>query len=154
MVMEVILKVDVEHLGSAGDIVNVKPGYARNYLLPKQFAILATESNKKMFAENKRQAAYRLEKELQALRDLADKLTKTTVKLPVKVGTTGKLFGSITHLQISRALKDLGFDIDRKNISLKDEIKELGKYKITVQINKEISAEVNLHVVKDEEKNH
>ncbi|HPD65630.1 MAG TPA: 50S ribosomal protein L9 [Bacteroidia bacterium] len=150
--MEVILKVDVEHLGSAGEIVNVKPGYARNYLLPKQLAILATESNKKMHAELQKQARYRIEKELAAARETAEKLAKTTLKLPVKVGTTGKLFGSITNLQVARVLKDLGYDIDRKNITFLDEIKELGKYRISVKINKELSVEMNLNVVRDEEK--
>jgi len=149
--MEIILKQDIENLGYAGDIVKVKSGYARNYLLPQKMAILATESNKKVVAENKRQAAHKIEKELQAARDKAAQLSKTEVKMPVRVGTTGKLFGSITTLQISRVLKDMGFEVDRKDITFLEEVKELGKYKISVKVFKDISATLHLNVFREEE---
>lgn len=149
--MEVILKQDIENLGNAGEIVKVKPGYGRNYLLPKKLAILATPSNKKVFEENQRQAAHKIAKQTEEFKALADKLSKTNVNLPVKIGTSGKLFGSITNLQISRALKDMGFEIDRKDITILDEIKEIGKYRISVKVSRDIHAEMNLYVNKDED---
>jgi len=149
--MEIILKQDVENLGYAGDIVKVKPGYARNYLFPQKIAVLATESSKKVLAENKRQAAHKIEKEMNAARDLAAKLSKSEIKMPVRVGTTGKLFGSITTLQISRALKEMGFEIDRKDISILDDVKELGKFKVSVKVFKEITATMTMNVFREEE---
>lgn len=149
---QIILKKDVDHLGYAGDVVKVKPGYARNFLIPQKFAVMATESNKKIIAENQRQAAHKIAKVIADAKAIADQLTKTEVKLPVKVGTSGKLFGSITTLQISRTLKELGFEVDRKDITLKDEIKEIGSYKISIKVHKDVYAEVNLHINREEEK--
>jgi large subunit ribosomal protein L9 len=149
--MEIILKQDIENLGYAGDIVTVKPGYARNFLIPKKMAVLATESNKKVVAENQRQAAHKVAKQIEDAKAIGAKLEKSTVKIPVKVGTTGKLFGSITNLQISRALKDMGYDIDRKDILILDEITEVGKYKIKVKLHKEVQVEMNLAVDPEKE---
>ena len=149
--MEIILKQDVENLGSIGDIINVKPGFARNYLIPQKLAVLASESNKKVIAENKKQAAHKIAKVIDEAKAKAAKLEKTTVKIHVKVGTTGKLFGSITNLQISRALKDLDFDIDRKDIMILDEINEIGKYRISVKLHKEVQVEMNLAIVPEKE---
>jgi len=120
-------------------------------LFPQKIAILATESNKKVVAENKRQAAHKIEKEIKAANDIAAKLTKSEIKMPVRVGTTGKLFGSITTLQISRALKEMGFDIDRKDINILDEVKELGKFKVAVKVFKDISATMTMNVYREEE---
>ena len=138
-------------MGYAGDIVKVKPGYARNFLIPKKLAVLATESNKKVVAENQRQAAHKIAKVIDDAKAIAKKLEKATVKIPVKVGTTGKLFGSITNLQISRALKDMEFDIDRKDIVILDEINEVGKYRIAVKLHKEVQVEMNLAIVAEKE---
>jgi len=149
--MEIILKQDIEKLGKAGDIVKVKAGYGRNYLIPQKLAMAATPSNKKVFDENRKQATFKLAKQMDEIKAIAEKLSKTQVILPIKVGTTGKLFGSITNLQISRALKDMGFDIDRKDITILDEIKEIGKYKISIKLHKEVITEMTLYVNREEE---
>ena len=149
--MELILKQDIEKLGKAGDIIKVKAGYGRNYLIPQKLAMVATPSNKKVFEENQRQAAHKIERQMEELKTMAAQLSKAKLVLPVKVGTSGKLFGSITNLQVSRALKDLGFDIDRKDITILDEIKEIGKYKISVKLGKGIVSEIPIYVNKEEE---
>ncbi|MBT3303578.1 MAG: 50S ribosomal protein L9 [Bacteroidetes bacterium] len=149
--MEIILKQDIENLGYAGDIIKVKSGYARNFLIPKKMAILATESNKKVVAENQRQASHKIAKLIEDAQAVAAKLAKATVKIPVKVGTSGKLFGSITNLQISRSLKDMGYDIDRKDILILEDITEVGKYKIKVKLHKEVQVEMNLAVQPEKE---
>jgi len=149
--MEIILKQDIPSLGYAGDIVNVKPGYARNFLIPKKMAVLATESNKKIIAENRRQAAHKLAKEKDEALAKAAEIKKVGVTIPVKVGTTGKLFGSITNLMISRALKDKGFEVDRKHIVFLEEVSKIGKFKILVKVHKEVEVEVDLNIVREEE---
>ena len=149
--MEIILKQDIENLGYAGDIIKVKSGYARNFLIPKKMAILATESNKKVVAENQRQASHKIAKLIEDAQAVAAKLAKATVKIPVKVGASGKLFGSITNLQISRSLKDMGYDIDRKDILILEDITEVGKYKIKVKLHKEVQVEMNLAVQPEKE---
>ena len=134
--MEIILNLNMPGLGYAGDIVTVKPGYARNYLIPNKMAVLATESNKKIIAENQRQAAHKLAKEKTEAEEMAKAIQAKGVRIPVKVGTSGKLFGSITNLMVSRALKDMGYDVDRKNIVFTDEMPALGTYKIILKIHK------------------
>lgn len=147
--MEIILKQDVLNLGVNGEIVKVKSGYARNYLIPKGLGILATESNRKVIEENNRQATYQENKLTTDAEAMASELKNISIKLLVKVGTTGKLFGSITNLQVSRSLKELGYNIDRKDITFTDEIKEIGDYTIIVKIYKNIEAEVKLEIIKD-----
>lgn len=147
--MEIILKQDVLNLGVNGEIVKVKPGYARNYLIPKGLGILATVSNRKVIEENNRQATYQENKLTTDAEAMASELKNISIKLLVKVGTTGKLFGSITNLQVSRSLKELGYNIDRKDITFTDEIKEIGDYTIIVKIYKNIEAEVKLEIIKD-----
>ncbi|MBC8344611.1 MAG: 50S ribosomal protein L9 [Bacteroidetes bacterium] len=149
--MEVILKQDVDNLGYAGDIISVKPGYARNYLIPKKMAILATESNKKVVEENNKQAAHKIAKQIADAEAIAAKLAKSAVKIPVKVGTSGKLFGSITNLQISKSLKEMGYDIDRKDILILEEITEIGKYKIKIKLHKEVQVEMKLDIFAEKE---
>ncbi|MEA3494893.1 MAG: 50S ribosomal protein L9 [Bacteroidota bacterium] len=149
--MEIILKQDISNLGFENEVVTVKPGYARNYLIPKRMAILATESNKKILAENMRQASHKLEKERKEAEATATELKKIGVKLPVKVGTTGKLFGSITNLQISRALAEKGHEIDRRNIKFIDEIDKIGEYKVLVKISKDVEVEIPINVVREED---
>ena len=148
--MEIILKKDVPNLGDIGDIVKVKSGYARNFLIPQGLAVLATESNRKVIEENRRQANYKEEKLINEAESTAAELKNTTIKLPVKVGTTGKLFGSITTLQVSRSLKELGYNIDRKDITFPEEVKEIGQYSINVKVFKGVEVEVKLDIVRDE----
>ena len=145
--MEIILKQDVANLGYKDEIVNVKNGYANNYLLPKGMAIIATPVNKKIHAENLRQRAHKEE----ALRKNAETqqaaLNGKTVKLIVKVGENGQFFGGINNIMIAEALKEQhNYDIDRKQISV-DTIKAVGNYTAKVNVYKEIKAELNLEVV-------
>ena len=149
--MEVVLKQDASNLGYAGDLVKVKAGYALNYLIPKGIAVLATESNKKVIHENQKQAAHKLAKIKAEAEARVNALKQIDLKLPVKVGTSGKIFGSITNLQISRQLKEQGFEIDRKDITVLEEMNKLGKYLIRVKLQKDISAEITLNVVREED---
>jgi large subunit ribosomal protein L9 len=146
--MEVILKQDVQDLGYKDDIVHVKDGYGRNYLIPKGLAILATEANRKMIAENKKQKSYKEEKIRSEATTIAKTLETITLKIGAKAGTSGKIFGSVNAIQIANALKEqFNFEFDRKQIEVDGEsIKELGSYKARVKIHKEISAEVNFEV--------
>jgi large subunit ribosomal protein L9 len=147
--MEVILKQDIANLGYKDDIVTVKNGYGRNYLIPQGFAILATETNKKVMAENKKQKSYKEEKIRNEATTIAKTLETLTLKIGAKAGTSGKIFGSVNAIQIAQALKEqFNFDFDRKNIEVDGEsIKELGSYKARVKLHKEISAEVSFEVI-------
>ena len=145
--MEIILKQDVANLGYKDEIVNVKNGYANNYLLPNGWAIIATPVNKKIHAENLRQRAHKEE----ALRKNAETqqaaLNGKTVKLIVKVGENGQLFGGVSNIMVAEALKEQhNYDIDRKNIVV-DTIKTVGNYTAKVNVYKEIKAELNIEVV-------
>ncbi len=146
--MEVILKQDVPNVGYKDDVVTVKPGYGRNYLIPKGLAILATGTNKKVMAENKKQKAYKEEKVKNEAMTIAKALENIKLKIGAKAGTSGKIFGSVNAIQISQALKDqFNFDIDRKHIDVDGEsIKELGEYKAKVRLHKEVSVELDFEV--------
>jgi large subunit ribosomal protein L9 len=146
--MEVILKQDIDNLGYKDDIVTVKNGYGRNYLIPQGFAILATGTNKKVVAENKKQKSYKEDKIRNEATTIAKTLETLTLKIGAKAGTSGKIFGSVNAIQIAQALKEqFNFDFDRKNIEVDGEsIKELGNYKAKVKLHKEISAEVSFEV--------
>src|SRR5512144_3168750 len=143
--MKVILKENVEHLGHIGDIVKVAPGYARNFLLPKGFALLANEKNTKALAHAKRQLEYKKNKMLEGAKGLAAKIEAITLTLVHNAGEEGKLFGSVTNMELAEQLKAQGVEIDRKKIVLSDPIKQLGEYSITVKVHPEVSA--NLKVV-------
>jgi large subunit ribosomal protein L9 len=145
--MEVILKQDVQNLGYKNDIINVKPGYGRNYLIPQGLAILANESNKKMIEENVRQAAHKAEKIKNDAMELAEKIGELELELGAKVGESGKIFGAITTLQISDALKEKGFEIDRKKISFNTDVKAVGDYAVTLNLHKEVKKVVPFKVV-------
>ncbi len=145
--MEIILKADVHNLGEKDDLVKVKDGYALNFLIPQGLAVPATHSAKKMHQENLRQAAHKLEKIKLAAEQQAEKLRAITVRIEQLAGNDGKLYGSITPLQISQFLKDKGIEIDRRRITLPDNIKSLGEYKIQVSLHKEIKVELTLEVV-------
>lgn len=146
--MEVILKQDVANLGHKDDIVVVKNGYGANYLIPQGMAIMATPSAKKVHQENLRQRAHKEAKIRQDAEALAAKIAGTTVKVVAKVSETGKVFGSVNNIQVAEALVALGHDVDRKNISLaNDVIKEVGTYDAVVKIYRDIKAEFSVEVV-------
>ncbi|HPS63385.1 MAG TPA: 50S ribosomal protein L9 [Bacteroidales bacterium] len=146
--MEVILIQDVQDLGYTNDKVNVKPGYARNYLIPQGFAIPATESNKKILAETLKQKAHKEAKIRKSAEDLSDSLKNLVVRIGAKAAESGKIFGSVNAIQVAQALKEqFNFDIDRKKIHVDHEhIKELGTYKAKVQLHKEVQVEITLEV--------
>ncbi len=146
--MEVILKSNIEKLGAKDEVVNVKPGYARNFLIPRGYAIAATDSTKKMLTENLKQRAHKETKILAEGQALADKLNALELKIGTKASETGKIFGSVNTIQISEALAKAGFNIDRKSISISEEhIKMLGNYEAKVKLHKEVSAIVKFEVV-------
>ncbi|MCS6820633.1 MAG: 50S ribosomal protein L9 [Microscillaceae bacterium] len=146
--MEVILKEDVKGLGYKNDIVKVRPGYGRNYLIPRGLAILATESAKKMLAENLKQAAHKAARIKQEALDLAERLTATTLEVPAKVSETGKIFGAVTTIQLADALASKGFEIDRRKITILDaEIKTIGEYSMQIDLHKEVKPVVKFKVV-------
>jgi len=145
--MEIILKQDYEGLGYKNDIVTVKPGYARNYLIPRGVAIVASKSNLKMIEENIRQAAHKAEKLKSDAQATADKIGDMEITIPAKAGESGKIFGAITTLQVSDALKTKGIEIDRKKISFKEDIKNVGEHTAILDLHKEVKKEVKLKVV-------
>lgn len=147
--MEIILKEDVMGLGYKNDIVTVKDGYGRNYLIPTGKAVLASVSAKKMLAEELKQRAHKLEKIKNEALALAEKLAAVSLTIPTKVSATGVIYGSVNSLQIADELKKLGYDIDRKIIDVKD-VKEVGSYKAVVKLHKEVSVEVPFEVVAEE----
>ncbi len=146
--MEVILKKDIPNLGYATEVVKVRDGYGRNYLIPQGFAILATEANKKINAENLKQKAFKEEKVRKEAEALATLLETVTVKIGAKVASTGKIFGSVNSLQIAEALKEqFNYDVDRKKIHLDgDSVKEVGEYKAKVMLHKGVSVMINFEV--------
>lgn len=145
--MEVILTQDVQGLGYKNDVVKVKPGYGRNYLIPNGVALIANDSNKRMIAENSRQAAHKAAKIKQDAEAIAQKMGELTVEVKTKAGETGKIFGAVTAIQIADALKSKGFDIDRKKVVLKDHPKQLGTYKVNLDLHKEVKHEITVNVV-------
>ena len=144
--MKVILKEDIKHVGLKDDVVEVKNGYGRNFLIPQGKAKLATDGALKMLAEDVRQREFKMDKLKKDAEALAEKINGTTVSIKTKAGASGRIFGSITTLQIANALKEKGFDVDRRKI-VTDDIKELGTFPSPVNLFKDISATVNLEVV-------
>jgi large subunit ribosomal protein L9 len=145
--MEVILKQDVQGLGYKNDIVKVRPGYGNNFLIPNGLALIANDSNKRLVTENVRQAAHKAAKVKQDAEALAAKVGELTIELKTKAGESGKIFGAVTALQIADALKAKGFDIDRKRVILKENPKQLGTYKATLDLHKEVKHEIEVKVV-------
>ena len=145
--MEVILREDIQGLGYKNDTVEVKPGYGRNYLIPRGMAILASASNKKMIEENIRQAAHKAEKAKKDAVEIADKIGEITLEIKTKAGEKGKIFGAITPIQISEALASKGHQIDRKRISFEQKIKELGEYTALLDLHKEVHHPIKVKVV-------
>lgn len=147
--MKVILKQDLKNLGYKDDVVNVKNGYATNFLIPRGIASIASPSNLKMLEENMKQGALKKEKLKKDAQGLAESINGLTVSISTKAGANGKIFGSVTSLQVSQALKTKGFDVDRRKIDFDGEIKTLGTYKAKISLHKEVKAEVNVEVVEE-----
>ncbi len=146
--MEVILKQDIPRLGFKDDIIIVKDGYARNYLIPKGLAINATASVKKMHNENLKQRAHKEEQVKDEALGIADKLKDVSLTIGAKTSTKGKIFGSVNTIQIAEALKAKGFDIDRKKIEIKEElIKEVGKYTANIKLHREVQVDLPFEIV-------
>ena len=148
--MNVILKQDMPNLGHKDDVVTVKDGYARNYLIPKGYAINATAQNKKVHEEILRQRAHKEAQLKEAALQLAEELKKVSLVIGAKTSTKGKIFGSVNTIQIAEALTEKGFELDRKNISIKDDlIKEIGSYSATVKLHKEVLVDVPFEIVSE-----
>lgn len=148
--MNVILKQDMPNLGHKDDIIAVKDGYARNYLIPKGFAINATAQNKKVHEEILRQRAHKEEQLKEAALQLAEKLKKVSLSIGAKTSTKGKIFGSVNTIQIAEALIEKGFEVERKNISISDDlIKEIGSYSATVKLHREVLVDIPFEIVSE-----
>lgn len=148
--MKVILQENMENLGHIGDIVKVAPGYARNYLIPKGFAMLANEKNTKALEHAKRQLEYKKNKMLEQAKALVARIEAITLNLVHQAGEEGKLFGAVTNMELSEQLKAQGIEIDRKKIVLAEPIKQLGEYSVTVKVQPEVTASLKVIVAKAE----
>jgi len=148
--MRIILKEDVANLGHKNDIVDVKPGYGRNFLIPKGLAILATDSALKVHAENMRQRAHKEEKIRFDAKTVAEKLDGLKLTIGAKTSSTGKIFGSVTNIQIAEALEKEGFAIERKNILIKEEhVKEVGTYTAVIKLHRDVKVNIEFEVVSE-----
>ncbi len=145
--MEVILNESIESLGKAGDIVNVSDGYARNYLIPKGIAIVANKKNLVQIEKQRAAILERAAKVRQEYEALAEQLSKLDIEIPVKVGEEEKLYGSVTSMDIARAIEEKGYQVDRKKIVLPEPIKALGEYEIPVKLSPDVTATVKVRVV-------
>lgn len=146
--MEIILIQDVDNLGAKNEVVKVRNGYARNYLLPRQLAVENSHSNRKQLEERLKQVRKKEEKMLAEINNVIEKLKEGPVKIGAKTGTSGKIFGTVTSLQISRAIREQrGYEIDRKKIQIADEVKELGSYKASIDFGGGHSTEIEFEVV-------
>lgn len=145
--MEVILIKDVDNLGAAHELVEVRPGYARNYLIPQKYAIEASVSNKKVLEERRKQLQKREDKLMAEIAKVSEVLKASPVKIGAKIGTSGKIFGSVTAIQLARAIREQkGYEIDRRRISIVDEVKEAGTFKAQIDFGKENIVELEFEV--------
>jgi len=148
--MKVILKQDVENLGEANEMVTVKPGYGRNFLIPKKMAVVATASEQRVLEETIKQRAHKEAKIKAEAEKLAEKIADATVEVGAKAGENGKIFGSVNTIQLAESLKKMGVDVDRKDIIIKDEpIKSLGRYQAEVKLHKEVIQPFEFMVVEE-----
>lgn len=147
--MKVFLKEDVRSLGKMGEVVNVADGYARNYLIPKDIAVEANMKNVREFEHQKKTIKERADKIRESSKNLADKLSAITLTIKAKAGEEGKLFGSVTTMDIAEALKSEGHDIDKKKIHMEEPIKRLGSYTAEIKVHPEVTAKVAVQVVSD-----
>ncbi len=147
--MKVILRENVESLGQIGDLIDVKDGFARNYLLPRKIAYTAIKGNIRSLEEDKRNLAKKKEQEIRAAETLGGELEKVSVTIPVQVGEEDKIFGSVTSQMISDALKEKGYDIDKRKIEIDETIKSLGIYSITIKLHSSVNAKIKVWVVRE-----
>jgi len=148
--MKVILKQEVKNLGEKDELVTVKNGYGSNFLIPKGMAILATESNQKQLSETMKQRAFKIEKQKKEAQKVIDFLKDVTIKVGAKAGENGKIFGSVTSLQIADAIRKLGHEVDRKAIIINEEhIKTLGTYTAKLKLMKDMIAEIQFEVIEE-----
>lgn len=145
--MNVILKTDIKGLGYKNDLVDVKPGYGRNYLIPQGFAVLATPSNKRILEENIKQAAHKAEKIKTEAINLAAKIEQVVLEIKAKIGESGKIFGKVTTLQISDALAEKGIEVDRKKISINQTVSTAGNFEAEIDLHREVKTSVKFSVV-------
>ncbi|MBC7554648.1 MAG: 50S ribosomal protein L9 [Taibaiella sp.] len=146
--MNIILIKDVDNLGAAHEMVEVKPGYARNYLIPQKFAIEASPSNKKVMEERRKQLQKKEDKLMAQIASVTEVLKASPIKIGAKIGISGKIFGSVTAIQIARAIREQkGYEIDRRRISILDEVKEAGMHKASVDFGKDNTVEIEFEVV-------
>ena len=146
--MDIILIQDVDNLGGSNEVVKVRNGYARNFLIPRGLAVEASPSNRKQLEEKLKQVKKKEEKMLAEINNVIAKLNESPVKVGAKTGTSGKIFGTVTTLQVGRAIKDQkGYEIDRRKIHINDDIKELGTYKVTIDFGNGHNTQIDLEVV-------
>jgi large subunit ribosomal protein L9 len=145
--MEIILKKDITNLGYKNDIVTVKNGYGRNYLIPTGKAVIASFSAKKMLAEDLKQRAHKLEQVKIAAEKASESLKSVSLTIATKVSSTGSIYGSVSNVQIAEALTKLGYEVDRKTILIKETVKVAGSYTATIRLHKEVSVEIPFEVV-------
>lgn len=148
--MEVILKEDIPNLGKMGEVVRVRDGYARNYLLPRSLVLIADKKNLKAFEHHKRVISEQRERSLKQAQSLGEKLASVSLTMPVKAGEEGKLFGSVTNMDIEKALREKGFDVERRKIHLAEPIKTLGDFEVPVRLAADVTALVKVSVVSEE----
>jgi large subunit ribosomal protein L9 len=148
--MELVLKQDFEQLGKAMDVINVKDGYARNYLIPNGIAVAATEGNKRAVAEAKKFAEKREEKKIMEAKRLAKEIEKVPCTIPVQVGEEDKIFGSVSVNEIADFLKKEGYEVEKRSIDLEEPIRQLGVYTVRIQLHKDVDAQLKVWVVKQE----
>ena len=148
--MEVILIKDVDNLGGVNELVAVRPGYARNYLIPQKYAVEASAGNKKMLQERQKVGQKREEKLMAEIAKVTEVLKASPVKIGAKIGTSGKIFGSVTSIQLARAIREQkGYDIDRRRITITDDVKEAGTHKASIDFGKDNMLEMEFEVVGD-----
>ena len=145
--MDVILKEDIPNLGKMGDTVRVRDGYARNYLLPRKMVVVADQKNVRAFEHNKRVLAVQREKVVRRAQTLGQKLSELSLRIGVKVGEEGKLFGSVTNMDLEKALKDKGFEVERRKIHLEEPIKTVGEFEVPVRLAADLTVNLKVSVI-------
>ena len=149
--MEVILKEDIFHLGKMGDLVRVRDGYARNYLIPHGMVLVANRKNQRVLEHQKRVVAQQKDRVLRSAQDFKEKLDSLSLTIAARVGLEGKLFGSVTNMNIEKALKEKGIEVERRKIDISEPIKALGDYEVPVRLSAEVSATLKVSVVPQED---
>ena len=149
--MEVVLREDIFNLGKMGEVVRVKDGYARNYLLPRGLVLVANKKNLKGLEHEKRVIAAKKDRTLSSAQSLSEKLSALSIRIPAKVGEEGKLFGSVTNLHIEKALSGIGHTIERRKIHLPEPIKNVGEYEVPIRLANDVTANIKVSVVSEEE---